>query len=178
MQAIVSLLEESAHRQVEAIWNVLELECGLAGIKVTPYPHFSWQVVEDYPLEPLKAFLKQLASGLHPIQVTCTGLGIFTGPEPVIYIPVVKTDKLLRFHHLIWKNTFHLAVGPSPYYAPETWIPHITLAHSDVDSEKLACALKALAAQPLNWDLIIDNLALVSQSGGEVGQLQDRFDLQ
>ena len=176
MQAIVSLLEDSAHRRVEAIWNKLEQECGLAGIKVTPYPHFSWQVVEDYPQDPLKTFLKELSSGSQPIQVTCAGLGIFTGPEPVIYIPVVKTEELLRFHQVIWESTLHLAVGPSHHYSPQTWIPHITLAHSDVNSEKLACALKDLAIHPLNWELTIDNLALVCQIGEEIGQLQDRFD--
>jgi 2'-5' RNA ligase len=176
MYAIVSLLEDSAYQLVEGIWNKLEIDCGLAGIKVTPYPHFSWQLAENYDLSNLKVALQDIASVSTPMKVLCAGLGIFTGPEPVIYIQVVKDDHLLKYHRELWGKIMPLAISPSTHYAPNTWVPHITLAHSDVDSEKLACALKDLATQPLSWELKIDNLSLVYQTGEEVGQLEKRFD--
>ncbi len=176
MYAIVSLLDEPANQQVEAIWNKLERECGLAGIKITPYPHFSWQVADDYQLDPLRTSLREMAETSSPVKVLCAGLGIFTGPEPVIYIHVVKNEQMFLYHRALWEKTALLAIKPSLYYSPDTWVPHITLAHSDVDSEKLACALRDLAVEDLAWELTITNLALVCQIGDEIGQLKDRFD--
>ena len=51
MHGLVSLLDPEHYQQVENLWNELEEECGLEGIKVTPYPHFSWLIAEDFDWE-------------------------------------------------------------------------------------------------------------------------------
>ena len=48
MHGLVSLLPEPFYAQVESIWRELERDFGLTGIRVTPFPHFSWEGVEDY----------------------------------------------------------------------------------------------------------------------------------
>jgi hypothetical protein len=49
MHGLVSLLDSNHFGMVEEFWLRLEKECGLSGVKVTPYPHFSWQIAQDYP---------------------------------------------------------------------------------------------------------------------------------
>jgi hypothetical protein len=61
MHGIVTLLDEINTINVQSLWQKLETECGLSGIKVTPIPHFSWQVAEDYELQSLEPFLRKIA---------------------------------------------------------------------------------------------------------------------
>ena len=176
MEAVVSLLDAAAYSRIEAMWRILELKCGLKGIKNTPYPHFSWHVAEDYSNGEIGPELKNLADHARPFVVTTSGLGIFTGQEPVIYILISKTERMLQFHKAIWKQINPSGSCPSAYYSPETWVPHITLAHSDVNKQALLCALEELAFIPFSWEVKIDNLAVVGQTGDEVGKLISRFD--
>lgn len=178
MHGIVSLLDPPAYAQVESIWHVLETECGLSGIKMTPLPHFSWQIAEDYDLEPTRKILEQFAQGTRPFPALASGLGIFTGPSPVLYIPVVKDDLLLRFHARLWGEIRTNAAGSSSYYSPPSWMPHITLAYGDVDSKKLICAVEIMAQKTINLQIMVDNLALVYQVEGREGWLRYRFDFQ
>jgi 2'-5' RNA ligase len=178
MEAVVSLLEATAYSRIEAMWRILELKCGLKGIKTTPFPHFSWHVAASYPLEPVSAAMAEMVTTTRPFIVHTSGLGIFTGQEPVIYLVITKTEKLLRFHKALWKRVELQALEPSSYYSPESWVPHITLAHSDVNKSALICALEELAFIPFNWEIKIDNLAIVGQSGDEVGRLIHRLDIQ
>jgi len=176
MYAIVSLLEPVIYRRVEALWKRLETVCGLKGIQITPYPHFSWLVADDFDSKPLKQALEKINSISQPFQVRCAGLGIFTGPDPVIYIQVVKNPEMKQLHQLLWENIHRHAINLSPYYTPDVWVPHITLGHTDITPKKLACAVVELGFEPFTWEMKVDNLAVVCQVGNEVGRLEDRFD--
>jgi 2'-5' RNA ligase len=176
MNGIVSLLDSPAYTQVVAIWQDLETECGLTGIKITPLAHFSWQVAENFDLEKTGEILERLARKTRPFPASASGLGIFSGPIPVLYIPVVKDENLLRFHTALWEETKWVVDGTNGHYSPQAWIPHITLAHGDVDLGKLNCAMQRLAFKPLNLDIRVDNLALVCQKNDEAGWIKYRFD--
>ncbi len=176
MNGIVSLLNSPAYNQVLTIWQELETECELTGIKITPLAHFSWQVAEKFDLEKTGEILERLARKSKPFPASATGLGIFSGQVPVLYIPVVKDENLLRFHANLWEETKLVVGGSNGHYSPRFWIPHITLAYGDVDSSKLNCAMKRLAFKPLNLEIQVNNLALVYQVNGEEGWLKYRFD--
>ncbi len=176
MEAIVSLLDEAAYSRIEAIWRILELKCGLKGMRNTPFPHISWHVAECYQQGDVEAVLTSMARNAHPFTVTTSGLGIFSGKEPILYILISKTEKLLHFHRSIWRKVEPHADTSSDFYTPDMWVPHITLAHRDVNKESLVCALEELAFIPFYWEVKIDNLAIVSQTGTEIGRLISRFD--
>ncbi len=176
MHGIVSLLNSPAYTQVKAIWQELENVCGLSGIKMTPLAHFSWQVAEKYEFEQTREILEELSQASHPFPASASGLGIFTGQVPVVYIPLVKDENLLRFHARLWEETHSVVEGASEYYSPQLWIPHITLAYGDVDAGKLTCALQTLAFKPLDLAILVDNLALVYQADVEEGFLKYRYD--
>lgn len=176
MHGLVSLLDPPHYEKVEDLWSRLEAHCGLKGVRVTPIPHFSWQVTMDYDFEALKPAMAKLAGELAPFTVRTTGLGIFTGKaEIVLYIPLIKDETLLKLHQTIWKATLPYTIQPNLYYAPDNWMPHITIGYGDVDEEGLACATRLLAREDFNWAIQIDNLLLVSQSEGETGVEMTRF---
>ena len=132
----------------------------------------------DYDFDALQPAMAKLASELSPFTVRTTGLGIFTGKNDIVlYVNLVKDETLLQRHQIIWKAATPYTTQPVPYYAPENWMPHITLGHGDVDEEGLACATRLLAREDFNWQIQIDNLLLVYQPDGETGVEMTRYDL-
>jgi len=163
MNGIASLLNDPQKTQIEAIWQELEEKCGLIGVRITPFPHFTYQVVEAYDQARLEPILQELAREAQPFMVHTTGLGLFTGEVPVIYLPLVKNDHLLHFHKVIWDRVKDVALGANPYYAPDIWVPHITLGYGDVTHFNLGCAMETLAFRNFNWQISVDNLTFIGQ---------------
>ncbi|MEW5830443.1 MAG: 2'-5' RNA ligase family protein [Chloroflexota bacterium] len=176
MHGLVSLLDPEHYFQVEEIWNELEGGCGLTGIKVTPYPHFSWLIAEEFDWDLAETTLAKIAANTRPLTARTTGLSLFTGPMPVAYIPLVRTAELSEFHHQLWEQFQSAGWGISPHYAPEYWMPHITLAHTDLMPHALDCLMSKLAHRTFNWEIKVDNLALLLGPQRHSGRLKRRFD--
>ncbi len=176
MHGLVSLLDPEHNRQVENIWNELEEECGLTGIKITPYPHFSWLIAEDFDWEPAESALERIAAESRPFAVRTNGLALFSGLLPVAYIPIVRTAELSQFHIQIWEQFQAVGVGISPHYAPNSWMPHITLAHTDLMSHSMDCLMHRLATRTFNWEIEVSNLTLLLGPQKQSGRLKRRFD--
>ena len=175
MHGIVSLLDEKHYRLVEHLWADLEQSFELKGIKVTPFPHFSWNLASDFNYPDLESVLQRISSSVRPFKVTTTGVGLFTGEKPTIYLPVVKTVELLRYHGLIWDLTASASQGRSPLYCPEQWMPHISLAYDDVTKQNIGPLMEHLAFQSFNWEMTIDNIALIYEPSGTVGILKNHY---
>jgi 2'-5' RNA ligase len=168
MNGIASLLDKSATIRVELLWQELEARCGLVGIKTTPFPHISWQVTDAYDLKHLEKALETFAKQSQPFSVRSTGLGVFTGDHPILFISILKDEPLMRFQSLLWEQTNRIAIRPSPYYSPILWVPHITIAYNDVDQRNLDCAMQYLAFQNFDWEIQIDNLVFIAQTENQV----------
>jgi 2'-5' RNA ligase len=175
MHAIVSLLDDHHYDLLESLWQDLEYECGLTGIAFTPIPHLSWHIAAEYDFKRLERSLAAVAEASSPFTFQTRGLGVFSGISPVIYIPVIKDIELARFHSRIWETGNPTAIGASLHYAPDAWMPHLTLAYGDVDRQKLGCAMEKLAFQTFEWEIQVDHLALVYQFSGQVGKIQYKF---
>jgi 2'-5' RNA ligase len=150
MHGLVTLLPSPYYERVEALWKELETEHNLQGIKVTPFPHFSWQIAADYDFDALAAVLQE----------------------------VVKTIQLIEFHAQLWQRTQGIAKEPSPLYHPDNWVPHISLAYEDVDQGNVSAVIRKLAFEPINWEMNVENLALIYEPDGAIGQLKYRFEFQ
>lgn len=175
MYVVASLLNPAATQQTQQIWEWLETECGLMGIKLTPLPHFSWAVAEEIDLERVEVEIRKLAETFEPFTAETTGLGIFTGENPVLHTSLVKTRRLLEFQEHIWSAASGCAVRLSPYYDPSSWMPHITLAYRDITRENLGCAIQDLAFRNLNMKIFVDHLVLIYDVDGQIG-IKFRYD--
>ncbi len=175
MHGLVSLLPKEHYQEVENIWQMLEDECGLVGIKVTPFPHFSWLIAADFDWQALEATLKEIAEDTEPFTVNTGGIGIFSGSSPVIFIPVLRTPNLNKFHQRVWDSIQSIGKDISPYYAPRIWTPHISLAYADVTQENISCAIQKLAFTMYNWEFKVDNISFIHEPDGTTGKLQHQF---
>jgi 2'-5' RNA ligase len=169
MYAVVSLLDSVHYHQVEALWAELKERCHIGGIYATPFPHFSYHVAAGYDLPKLETVLRRVAKGLTPFSVRTAGLGIFTGPSPVVHIPVVRNTPLAALQRRLWPQIGRRAAGSVGYYHPDQWVPHITLGHGDVCEENLPAVIRQLCLRSFSWEIPIDNFAVISSSGVQEG---------
>lgn len=172
MHAVVSLLDPEHYALLEQHWRELEAECGLSGVNFTPIPHFSYHIATQYDFKRLEPRLEELAAVTSAFTLQTAGLGVFSGESPVMYVPIIKTSVLAEFHRQLWEAVHPLSIGGSLHYAPEAWVPHITMAYGDVNRDKLSCAVRKLAFESFDWTILVDHLALVYQYSGQVGKIQ------
>lgn len=176
MHGLVSLLDDHYYSQVEDIWQDLEDKFGLTGIKITPYPHFSWQVAEDYDLNRVEALMKDCIEDIQPLKIKTAGLGIFLPPEfPIIFINIVKDSNLFTTHQKIFTQFKNVAKGMINFYSPDSWIPHISLAYSDLTRKNIGDVIKYLSFKNFHWEIEIDNLSFLYEPTGTIGQLKYKF---
>ncbi len=175
MQAVISLLPEPYNTQVEQIWNLLEDHFGLIYVRITPIPHFTWQLGEGYQQEDVISLLHELTLNLEPFEICTQGLNHFSSSSPILFIEVSKSPKLLELHTAIWQQLFLLTLDPSPLYSPERWHPHITLAMEDISWEVLDEVTAHLQQQNLEWRFMLDNLAIACQHADGKAQVEHIF---
>ena len=175
MHGIVSLLDDKHYQLVEDLWAELEQEFAVRGVYITPYPHFSYQIAQDYNVEQLEPILQRFASSQAAFQVKTSGLSIFTGLHPVLYISVVRGPELTRFHQALWPEISLAGSGISDYYHPANWIPHITIGFGDINKDNLLHIVRSLAERDFTWEITIDNVALIYDTGAKQ-ELMSRFD--
>ena len=178
MQGVVSLLDDRHYARVEAIWEELGQKFDVRGMYVTPYPHFSFQVAEQYDEETCARALREIAARTKPFRVRTAGLGIFTVANPILYIPVVRSPALSELHAEVWRTVRQEVPGAvAHYYQPDEWAPHITLAHGDIDQDRLAEIVRVLSKRNFHWEFNVTNLAIIYDTGRQQG-IRCRFNFE
>ena len=167
--ALTALLDEDHTARVHQIWNLLEIECGLKAVHVPPYPHFSFHVAQKYRLSELDSSMSELTREIAPFLIRTTGLSLFTGKNPVAYIPVVASKSLLEVHHRLWEKTTGFGTHLNMLYQPGHWVPHITLVHDALNADRLNCIFDQLIERTLVWEIEITNLGIIYQKDGGFG---------
>lgn len=165
MMGIVSLLDDLHYQYIENLWAELQQKFGVKGVYVTPFPHFSYHVANDYNIDILEPILQRIAANQASFQVRTSGLGIFTGEAPVLYIPVVRHPILTQFHELLWRELSNTGNGTLEYYHPDHWLPHITIGFGDLSSDVLAHIAQYLSKRTFRWQITVDNLTFIGNSG-------------
>jgi 2'-5' RNA ligase len=178
MHGLVTLLPEPYDAKVNALWDGLEKAFGLNGIRITPYPHFSWNIAQTYARPGLDEALTAVAEAASPLTVQADGIGLFPVPRPVLFIKVKRSPELDALHARIWTAMAPVASGLSEYYGPELWQPHISLAYCDLTSEQVPEVRAWLEAQETyDWTFDVDNISFIYEPDGQIGDLQLRVPL-
>lgn len=176
MPGVVTVLDSPHCGLVEGIWAELAREFGVRAIHASPHPHVSYHVAESYTPDAVRPILEHAARRAGALQVKTTGLGIFSGASPVLFIPVVRDPVLTSFQEPLWHAVSTACVGAVDYYHPQRWVPHITLASGDIAVDMLQHMVGFLAGRDFDWDLTLTNLCLVDEAGeGAVPSLRCAF---
>jgi hypothetical protein len=176
MEGIVSLLDDKHYHVVEDLWAELAREFGARGVYITPYPHFSYHVAAHYDFESLTPIIERITSNITTFQIRTSGLGIFAGATPVIYIPVVRSLELTQLHEALWQEISPTASGTQEYYHPGQWMPHITIGFGDINKENLPSIVRWLNDRDFTWEITVNNIAFIQDTGKEQ-VLKARFEI-
>jgi hypothetical protein len=167
VEGIVSLLDEAHEALVLGIWADLEANFGLKGLPGPRHPHVSYQVAQHYDPTRLEQALPRVLREFTAFSMRTTGLGVFTGEQPVIFVPVVRGPALTRLHTALWAAATPAAEGLVDVYGPDTWVPHITLAYGDLDNGMLPEVIGHLHERNYDWEIMVDSLFVVTGAGGD-----------
>ena len=165
MLAITSLLSAPHVLLINGIIKRLEEKFGLDDVQATLDPHLTYQLAGVKKLSSLKHVLADIAASTAPFPAFTTGLGVFPGERPVIYIPVLRSDALNALHRRVLAATAPLCLRTDPFSTPDKWLPHISLALHDTTPGLLGPVLSYLNQETYNLELTIDNLAILRQDG-------------
>ena len=121
MEGITTLFDPELTERVESIWRELDRDFGVRGaVQLTPIPHFSWLVATAFERETLAAELDSVAGTFAPFTVHTSGLGVFTGPSPIVYLPIVRSAALSTVHRALWDRLAPRTHEMNPYYARDS----------------------------------------------------------
>ncbi|AMJ66447.1 2'-5' RNA ligase family protein [Hymenobacter sp. PAMC 26628] len=165
MLAITSMLHPRNAQRVNKIITELEAKFGLKAVQATPAPHFTFMLAGVRSIGTLHHSLVEVAATTPPFSAYTTGIGIFPGPKPVIYIPVLRSFDLNHLHQRVLDVTQPLCKGTDRFNAPSRWLPHLSLALHDTTPETLGPVLHFLNESTYNMRLNINNIGIMQKKG-------------
>lgn len=167
--ALASLITFDKDPAMQSTWDRIQRVFEIAGMTLTELPHFSWHVAEEYDFERLGKRLDQVVKNLSPVNLHIAGAGIFSGENPVIYLPVTKTPRISAIHTEIstWIRDYTSTTNPN--YDPDFWIPHITLSSEGFNSDGICQVISELAYIPMNVGFPVDHFAILYKNDTSSG---------
>ena len=91
-------------------------------------PHISLAgFSNDADREVLIRLVQEYAGHVQPFQVQLGAMGTFPTDENVLFLAPAPTIQLLAYHQEFHDRLAQSSLTPSPYYAPENWIPHCSV---------------------------------------------------
>jgi 2'-5' RNA ligase len=165
MSTIALQLHEPAAGTVRGWWELLARDAGLRGVRRVPFPHVTLLGCRGIETPLLQEVLEELSRRVPPLHLTAEGLGIFLEPAPVLYVPVVRHRVLTELHQNLWQALGNLGGVGFNLYAPEYWMPHITLAQFDLERDRVPDAMSTLLRQEFHLEFEVRNLTLFDWIG-------------
>ncbi len=160
--------DDTSDERIRVLWEVL----ASAGISASPprgplgpgagrhCPHLSLGVAATAAEATLSERLAALAAQHAPLVLTLSSIGLFPTNEPVVYLGVVMTDRLLQLHKEVHALLAQETMGAWPYYLAGSWVAHVTLARG-VARDQLGAAVQLVAGQVrLPFEVNAESLAL------------------
>ena len=172
MFALITVINGQPGKYISDLWTGLQESCGLDGQNSFMLPHFSWFGCEEIHCENLQIELARISSTIKPFSVKTAGLGVFTGPQPVLYIPIIRTQELSKAHTAVWEACLPYMQGPNYYYSPQNWMPHITLGFKKMTPEVIQCSLGRLTNIRFDFEIFADHYELACYDGQNLGSIR------
>jgi 2'-5' RNA ligase len=164
---IVSNLEEEPYQLVKRYWNLFERKFNSVAIQDYSHPHVSYQAARTNNIRALKKDFEKIIAQIKPFEIEVNGVRQFD--EKVIYLGIKKTTKLVKIHKLIHSFLKDNCHGLFKHYAPEIWIPHVTLAMDDLSKANFKKAWFELKDSKIEFKQSIHNVCMVKwYPGGKI----------
>lgn len=171
MPGVIALLDDANAARVENLWGAMEREFGVPRGYPGAVPHISFHLGSHDVEAPAEAIVRRVAGETPPFTVYSAGLGVFGGAVPVLYLTVGRSPDASKLASVLTERL--AAVGfPStePYFTADRWVPHITIAHKNLEGVELGPLLGWLVEQPLAWEIPLRSISIARETdtGAEI----------
>lgn len=165
MPGVIALLDPLSTARVESLWDEMERRFGVTRGFPGAIPHVTFHL-STHDVEPGAAgVIERVAAATPPFILFSSGLGLFGGPAPILFVNVARAPAAAALAaHLDTELTRAGFPGTDPYYTPNRWIPHITIAQQNLQGADLGALLGWLAGQPLSWELPVTSLSIARET--------------
>jgi len=165
MPGVIALLDREHTARVEAIWDEMSAQFGVGRGFSGGIPHVTFHIGAHDVAAEAADVVGKVARATAPFTVYSGGLGVFTGLQPILYVPVARSPQAAS---LAERLTAELdAAGypaTDPYYTPERWIPHITMAQANLAGADMGALLAWLSQQDLSWELPLASISIARET--------------
>ncbi len=160
MPVLATSLDEPSATRVRKVWERLEVELGLRGVRKVPFPHLTWLGCDVMDTPRLIEVLADFSGEVGPLPARSASLGLFLHPAPVLHLAVVRCPALDQVHQRLWELVGTCASEMHGLYRPDLWVPHITLAQWDLRPDQVAAALGLCMDLDFPLEFTLRNLTL------------------
>ena len=157
--AIVSNLEGQPYKDVRRLWKLLERSYGCKAIQAYSHPHVSFQSARTPDVRQLKRDFENVVSQIRPFEIEVVGARHFR--KDVIYLAVKRTRELAKIHKLINRFLESRCQDLVELYAPEHWLPHVTLAMEDLTEDNFEKAWMEFGGSNIRFKQRLHNICMV-----------------
>ena len=91
-------------------------------------PHITLAGCRDLRLSDYLPVLNEFASCVEPMKTSLSSIGLFGGDRHTLFLTPIVTRSLLDIHARHHRLVAQHCSAVSPFYAPDGWVPHCTLA--------------------------------------------------
>ena len=174
MPGVIALLDDVHTVKVEALWDEMERRFAVPKGYPGALPHITFHLGSHDVDAGAEAVVERVARRTKPLTISTSGLGVFGGPAPVLYLTVARSPEVAALAAYLGAE-MEAAGFPStdPYFAPERWIPHITIAHRNLAGVALGPLLAWLVEQPLAWEVPLRSLSIARETEKSVEVLAE-----
>jgi 2'-5' RNA ligase len=168
---VIALLDDANAARVEALWDAMGREFGVPRGYPGAVPHISFHLGSHDVEAAAETIVRGVSRETPPFTVHSAGLGVFGGPVPVLYLTVGRSPEASKLATVLTERL--AAAGfPStdPYFTADKWVPHITIAHKNLEAVELGPLLAWLVDQPLAWEIPLGSLSIARETdiGAEI----------
>lgn len=149
MIGILSLLTGKAFLEIQSVQRQMVEKHGTLGTGFSR-PHLTYALTSTAStaskeaLEDLIEGLDALADATDPFAIHTMGLGLFSRPALVLYLPVPRSPALASVHQAIYGAIKEGGPVQAHYRSPG-WLPHVSLVSVGLTKELLPAVIRDLA---------------------------------
>ena len=160
--------------------DLLDAVAAAAGLQhpVRSSPHVTLIAYSGLARAEAARIVEPIATAIAPFTIRARGYGFFTGTEHTelsLHVPVVRGARLDELHARLCHALERSGAEVAGWSVPELWSPHITLLDRQLDPDRLAAAVTALARRHHpSWRITIDRIVV---TGGWADREQPEIEI-
>ncbi len=127
---------------------------------VKSVPHITLAIFNDINIEKSNNKLRNFCLDNKKFNLYFSNLGLFTAPNPCIFLSPVATEKLLNLNKEIYNIFSEYSTDGFEYYKPCNWVPHCAVDITK-DKDDIINSLNYFLKEFKPFEVTIEKIAFV-----------------